>query len=125
MKAIKIIIIVLSLALYSSCSDTNKSEDEYGYVLFYTDAHFYMNSDQFDVDIYINEEKVGILKYPFPIGSIPDCNNNDTLNTLKLNLESGRYKYSARCPNYTTMSWDGFFEIHNDSCTIIFLKLIL
>ncbi len=124
MKAIKIIIIVLSLALSSSCSDTNKSEDEYGYVLFYTDAQFMLNCGQFDVRVAVNDDKVGCLQFPFlPIDSIPNCNNVDSLTTLILEMKPGRYDYRGDCECGTEYSWNGEFRIYQGECTKVKLSL--
>jgi hypothetical protein len=112
------------MIFYSCDKNETDSEKEYGNVLFYTNAQFLLNCGEFDVDVYIDDLKKGVISKPFlPLDSIPSCETTDTNTTLKLNMEVGNYNYSADFYCSNNNQWTGNFDIKKDSCTIIYLNL--
>lgn len=125
MKTHLIFTFLISIMTLYSC-DKNESdfEKEYGNVLFYTNAQFLLNCGEFDVNVYIDGSKKGVINQPFlPLDSVPSCETADTNTTLKLKMEVGNYNYSADFYCSNNNQWTGNFDIKKDSCTIIYLNL--
>jgi hypothetical protein len=127
----KYLFMIIPFLLLAGCSDLFDSDDEYGYVVFYTDVHYYLNCGMFDVDVHIDDRFTGALHRPWgprdtivkwPQDSVPNCNTTDTMMTLKVKLKSGRHTYLADfdCGQY--LCWEDSFYIKEDSCAVIFLK---
>ena len=121
---LKILIVsIMYLITLISC----EKKDEYNYdgeVSFYTNAQAFLNCGEFDVDVYIDGNKIGALSRPVPILATdkqPNC--GDPL-TLTIKKEIGEYVYLAEgeC-GYDDLKWEGNFQIMKDSCTKIFLDI--
>lgn len=126
MKPFVSYICLLSLIFLGSCDE--KEHDllinDYGSVLFYTDAQFLVNCGQFDIDVYINDSFAGKIKKPFlPIDSAPTCESENSDSVLKIKMNAGTYNYSANFYCSDKMQWSGNFDIKKDCCTKIFLDL--
>jgi len=89
---LKILIVSIILITLISC----EKKDEYNYdgeVSFYTNAQAFLNCGEFDVDVYIDGNKIGALSKPVPILATdkqPDCGSPLTLTIKK---EIGEYVY--------------------------------
>lgn len=125
MKTHMIFTFLISIMILYSCEkNVSDSKKEYGNVLFYTNAQFLLNCGEFDVNIYIDDSKKGVISQSFlPLDSIPSCDTTDANKTLKLKMEVGNYNYSADFYCSNNNQWTGNFDIKKDSCTIIYLSL--
>lgn len=125
MKINSILTLLIAFMIFNCC-DKNESESniKYGYVLFYTNAQFLLNCGDFDVNVYINDSKKGVINKPYlPLDSIPSCETTDTNTALKLKMEVGTYNYYADFYCSKNNQWTGNFDIKENSCTIIYLSL--
>ena len=114
------ILLILSLTLLSNCE---RSKNGSGDVIFYTDAQAWVNCGPWNVHVFVDEEKVGILSEPAlfdPSTTQPNC--GDTL-TITVNKPVGSYNYSAEGDCSTNLRWEGSFEIEKDNCTRVYIDI--
>ncbi len=83
----------LLLTVSSVSCDT---DPEQGNIVFYTQIQSILNCGEFDVDIMLENEKIGTLEKPyFPIDGLPDCEAIDDGTVLSLNLPEGEFQFIA------------------------------
>ena len=120
---LKILIVsIMYLITLISCEKKDEYKND-GEVSFYTNAQAFLNCGEFDVDVYIDSIKIGVLSKPLPILATdkqPDC--GDPL-TLTIKKKTGEYVYSAEGKCGSNLKWEGDFQIMKDSCTKIFLNI--
>ena len=112
---------ICMVILGAGCDKDNNDSSETGNVVFYTNAQAMLNCGPFNVDVYIENDSVGLISEAYVDDTYPDCLNSTM--TVKFENKVGIYNYTARmdCGQYG--EWKGELEILPDSCTYIFLDI--
>lgn len=115
-----IIITIIIGAFLVSCEE----EETVEVVTFYTNAQSALNCGPFDVEVYIDNSLVGILKEPYlPISETPECNASSSETILTINKPEGEYEFSARLTCSETFKYIGDFRVKKDSCSLVYIDL--
>jgi len=109
------------ICLFFFCSGCDKDESIFnrGSVVFYSDAHALLNCGPFDMDIFIDDNKIGSLSDSYDGKDDPQCKNSSS--TVKHKLKIGIYEYRATIDCSESGEWNGTFTIGADSCTHVFI----
>lgn len=120
MRRIIKILILFGLMLFT-LQGCKEEVAEKGSVLFYTNAQAMLNCGPFDVNVYVEDELVGILSEPYVKSSEPEC--IQTFYSVFVNNNVGTYRYKATfdCGNYG--EWTGEVIITSGSCIKVFLDV--
>ncbi len=116
-------IIILSLLLITlSCQKENN--ENFGKVLFYTNAQAMLNCGPFDVEIYINGSLEGIIENPVTQKDENiDCSYNNSKSILVIEKPEGNYEFTAKLTCSEDLEYLDKITIKKDSCSVVFIDL--
>lgn len=120
----KLLFATLLLAAFASCKKDKESNDTVK-VMFYTNAHLYVNCGGFDVRVYVDDKLCGILnnsRAPKEI-SIP-CDEKDESGILAVEVEKNvehTYRAESECDGGILKQPKGGFCFSDDECHSVFL----
>ncbi len=124
MKAATIVFLILSISILS-CENNNESsfDDNHdspsGSIVFYTNAQAMLNCGPFDVDIFLNNKKLGSISKPAFDGFEPNCSRSQF--TVLINQSAGIYTYKAKACG--SLEWSDEIEVLEGTCTYVFLDI--
>jgi len=111
-------LIIIFLIIIIGCE---KNDDgTYGKIVFYTNAQAMLNCGPFDVNVYIDDKRVGSL-------SNPVFNNESELNctkskfTIVINRPPGHYTCKATA--CSSLVWHNEIDVIEGTCTNVFLDI--
>ncbi|MEN8249561.1 MAG: hypothetical protein ABFS32_11560 [Bacteroidota bacterium] len=121
MKKIFLVAIIFFFVGALGCEEPEHN----GKVIFYTNAQAVLNCGSFDVEIYIDDELVGVLEEPrLPLDdNKPECDSEDDNTLVVLELPEGEYEYTARLTCSSTLKYLGDFEVNLEGCTLEYIDL--
>ncbi len=117
-RLIVLLFLPIIIALFG-CNEESGLFSETGSVVFYSDAHALLNCGPFDMDIFLNDNKIGSLSDSYDGSDDPPCKNSSS--TVKHKLKIGDYEYRATIDCNDNGEWNGIFTIGADSCTQVFI----
>jgi hypothetical protein len=120
MKPSTLLLLLLTLFFLTACEkDQNK-----GRVTFYTNAQYVLNCGPFDVEIYIDNSLIGVIKESYlPLDSTPECYSLSNERLLSLEEPEGDYEFTARLTCSETLKYLGNFRVKKDSCSLVYIDL--
>lgn len=124
MKAATFVLFILSITILS-CENNNEGSFENnndrpsGNIVFYTNAQAILNCGPFDVDIFLNNKKLGSISKPVFNGFEPDCSRSQL--TVLINQSPGTYTFKATACG--SLEWSDEIEVTEGTCTYVFLDV--
>jgi hypothetical protein len=116
MKAIIILTLILSISILS-CEKNDDGPS--GKIVFYTNAQAMLNCGPFDVDIYLDDKKVGSISNPVFNEFEPNCTKSQF--TIVVNRTPGIYTCKATACN--SLEWLNEIDVSEDTCLHVFLDI--
>ena len=117
MKLKSTLILILFYSILLSC-EKNESEPN-GKIVFYTNAQAMLNCGPFDVNVYIDDKKVGLLGNPVFNEFQPHCSKSQF--TIVINRPPGHYTCKATACG--SLEWNKEIEVLEDTCLNVFLDI--
>jgi len=112
--------ITLIFILFFSILSCEKNDNgPIGKIIFYTNAQAMLNCGPFDVDVYLDDKKVGSLSNPVFNGFEPNCSKSQF--TIVVNRTPGHYTCKATACN--SLEWLNEIEVSEDTCLNVFLNI--
>ncbi|WP_430812948.1 MULTISPECIES: hypothetical protein [unclassified Carboxylicivirga] len=121
MKTHLIFTFLISIMAFSCCDKDEENSDDFGNVVFYSNAQALLNCGPFDIQIMIGNDSIGVISEAYVEETQPNCLNSNS--TLMIERKVGTYNYSAYADCGQYGSWSGELKVEKDGCVKIFLDL--